>query len=238
MFDFDRDERAQFTRDLDALASVGRGHPERDGPRGGRSTVSLRGPDTAHLPRRGRPSSFRGVCARRASTKPSPKHFGVREGRDEHAGRGPPRDWLGLVDPVGPFLTLPVLRRAWPDGLDRTPTARCVELRELVDDLGRDEAPPSVRGVDPASSPLLRPRHSRRPGHPRNPCGDALRARRHPPTGSRGHGPGDQPAAPARVNAGPQAPISALTFPTSDGRPAPSTAWPHTAGSPGCSSVS
>lgn len=46
-------------------------------------------------------------------------------------------DWLGLVEPVGPFLTLPVLRRAWPDGLDRT--GRAGELRERVEVLGEDD---------------------------------------------------------------------------------------------------
>jgi hypothetical protein len=49
-------------------------------------------------------------------------------------------DWLTLVDPSGPFLTLPVLRRVWPDGLDRTPPERTVELRERIEVLGTDEA--------------------------------------------------------------------------------------------------
>jgi hypothetical protein len=47
-------------------------------------------------------------------------------------------DWLGLVEPLGPFLTLPVLRRALPEGLERTTPALRAELRERVDELGRD----------------------------------------------------------------------------------------------------
>src|SRR5437764_4256945 len=39
-------------------------------------------------------------------------------------------DWLALVDPSGPFLTLPVLRRGFPAGLDRTPPALRAEFRE------------------------------------------------------------------------------------------------------------
>ncbi|MDA8073382.1 MAG: restriction endonuclease [Actinomycetota bacterium] len=48
-------------------------------------------------------------------------------------------DWLSLVDATGPFLTLPVLRRVWPSGLDRTPPGRCAEVREMVAGLGRDD---------------------------------------------------------------------------------------------------
>ena len=39
-------------------------------------------------------------------------------------------DWLALVEPSGPFLTLPVLRRGFPAGLDRTPPALRAEFRE------------------------------------------------------------------------------------------------------------
>jgi hypothetical protein len=45
-------------------------------------------------------------------------------------------DWLSLVEPIGPFLTLPVLRRALPSGLERTPAAQRAELRERIEDLG------------------------------------------------------------------------------------------------------
>jgi hypothetical protein len=47
-------------------------------------------------------------------------------------------DWLNLVDPTGPFLTLPVLRKALPDGTDRTPTELRSELRGRVEQLGRE----------------------------------------------------------------------------------------------------
>ena len=49
-------------------------------------------------------------------------------------------DWLALADPVGPFLTLPVLRRVWGSGLDRTAAPLRAELRDRVETLGRDEA--------------------------------------------------------------------------------------------------
>ena len=39
-------------------------------------------------------------------------------------------DWLALVEPSGPFLTLPVLRRALPEGLERTKPNLRAELRE------------------------------------------------------------------------------------------------------------
>jgi hypothetical protein len=45
-------------------------------------------------------------------------------------------DWLSLVDPVGPFLTLPVIRRVWPGGPDRTPARLRVDLRERYEELG------------------------------------------------------------------------------------------------------
>lgn len=47
-------------------------------------------------------------------------------------------DWLGLVEPLGPFLTLPVLRRAMPEGLERTRAELRSALRERVDALGRE----------------------------------------------------------------------------------------------------
>jgi hypothetical protein len=39
-------------------------------------------------------------------------------------------DWLRLVEPEGQFLTLPVLRRAFPDGLEVVPAAVREQLRE------------------------------------------------------------------------------------------------------------
>ncbi len=32
--------------------------------------------------------------------------------------RDPHREWLGLLDTDGPFLSVPVLRRAWPTGMN------------------------------------------------------------------------------------------------------------------------
>ncbi len=49
-------------------------------------------------------------------------------------------DWLSLVDPIGPFLTLPVIRRVWPGGPDRTPARLRVDLRQRYEELGKGEA--------------------------------------------------------------------------------------------------
>ena len=42
------------------------------------------------------------------------------------------RDWLSLVDTEGPFLSVPVLTRVWPNGMDRS-TATDSEFLELMD---------------------------------------------------------------------------------------------------------
>lgn len=47
-------------------------------------------------------------------------------------------DWLTLVEPSGPFLTLPVLRRVLPDGLERTPVELRAAVRERYETLGRE----------------------------------------------------------------------------------------------------
>ncbi len=43
------------------------------------------------------------------------------------------QDWLDLVDRSGPFLTVPVLRRVWPAGLDPVPRQSMDELRPAFD---------------------------------------------------------------------------------------------------------
>ena len=48
-------------------------------------------------------------------------------------------DWLILVEPVGPFLTLPLARGVWGSGLDRTPANLRSELRERVEAFGTDD---------------------------------------------------------------------------------------------------
>jgi hypothetical protein len=52
-------------------------------------------------------------------------------------------DWLRLVEPSGPFLTLPVLRRVWPNGLDHLDTDARADVRRRVVDLDPDD-PASV----------------------------------------------------------------------------------------------
>ena len=44
-------------------------------------------------------------------------------------------DWLTLVEPNGPFLTLPVLRRVWPNGLDHVESSTRGDVRRRLDDL-------------------------------------------------------------------------------------------------------
>jgi len=47
-------------------------------------------------------------------------------------------DWLNLVEPVGAFLTLPVMRRVFPQGLDVTPRDVRSGVREALEELGDD----------------------------------------------------------------------------------------------------
>jgi hypothetical protein len=47
-------------------------------------------------------------------------------------------EWPRLLDPTGPFLTLPVLKRAFPDGLEPANKAQAAELRTELD-LFRDD---------------------------------------------------------------------------------------------------
>lgn len=49
-------------------------------------------------------------------------------------------DWLSLVEPTGSFLTLPVLKRVFPEGLDRTDLADRQEARERFAAVGEDRA--------------------------------------------------------------------------------------------------
>lgn len=48
-------------------------------------------------------------------------------------------DWLRLVEPNGPFLTLPVLRRVWPNGLDHLDADARAEVRRRFADLNPDD---------------------------------------------------------------------------------------------------
>jgi hypothetical protein len=49
-------------------------------------------------------------------------------------------DWLTLVEPSGPFLTLPVLRRVWPNGLDHLNSEARAEVRRHLAALDTDDA--------------------------------------------------------------------------------------------------
>ncbi len=52
-------------------------------------------------------------------------------------------DWLSLVEPSGPYLSLPVLRRVWPAGLERTPAELRAEARARLGTL--DLSDPAAR---------------------------------------------------------------------------------------------
>ena len=51
-------------------------------------------------------------------------------------------EWLSLVETSGPFLSMPVLLRAFPQGLDRRDSDRAARLREAYEEwLDRKEEP-------------------------------------------------------------------------------------------------
>lgn len=54
-------------------------------------------------------------------------------------------EWLSLVETSGPFLSLPVLLRVFPQGLDRRDPERAGRLREAYEDwLERGAKSPAV----------------------------------------------------------------------------------------------
>ena len=54
-------------------------------------------------------------------------------------------EWLSLVETSGPFLSLPVLLRVFPQGLDRRDPDRAARLREAYEDwLERGAKVPAV----------------------------------------------------------------------------------------------
>lgn len=57
------------------------------------------------------------------SPRPAPGRRRVPTAADLH------RSWLALVDTEGPFLTLPVLRRVWPQGLPALDPQRLADLK-------------------------------------------------------------------------------------------------------------
>ena len=54
-------------------------------------------------------------------------------------------EWLSLVETSGPFLSMPVLLRVFPQGLDQRNPAKAAELREAYEDwLERGGTKPAV----------------------------------------------------------------------------------------------
>ncbi|MGI8410890.1 MAG: hypothetical protein ACR2QA_00015 [Solirubrobacteraceae bacterium] len=67
---------------------------------------------------------------------------------DHHA------EWLSLVETGGPFLTVPALKRALPDGLDAAP--RCLPDLRVAYAEWRQDVPTSMRNVETAVPLALR----------------------------------------------------------------------------------
>jgi hypothetical protein len=64
-------------------------------------------------------------------------------------------DWLRLVEANGPFLTLPVLRRVWPNGLDHVDTERRAEVRQHLAELDADDPSSVTTWIEWVLSELL-----------------------------------------------------------------------------------
>jgi Eco57I restriction-modification methylase/restriction-modification enzyme MmeI-like protein len=57
-------------------------------------------------------------------------------------------DWLTIVEPSGPFLTLPVLRRVWPNGLDHLETETRAEVRRHFADLDPQDVGSATKWIE------------------------------------------------------------------------------------------
>ena len=68
-------------------------------------------------------------------------------------------DWLTLVEPSGPFLTLPVLRRVWPNGLDHLETETRAEVRRHLADLDPADAASATTWIEWVLRDLLEYSH-------------------------------------------------------------------------------
>lgn len=64
-------------------------------------------------------------------------------------------DWLRLVEPNGPFLTVPVLRRVWPNGLDHLDANERAEVRRHFADLDPDDPASATVWVEWVLTDLL-----------------------------------------------------------------------------------
>ena len=57
-------------------------------------------------------------------------------------------EWLNLLERSGPFLTVPVLTRVWPAGLDPITTDLMGEFRQSFDKWREDRAGDQRRWID------------------------------------------------------------------------------------------
>jgi hypothetical protein len=64
----------------------------------------------------------------------------VKPGLGRRTGASVHNDWLTLVEPVGAFLTIPVLKRVFPNGIPPVERDTRGEVRQRLDDLTSDVA--------------------------------------------------------------------------------------------------
>ena len=105
-------DQRQVEQDLALARGAARRDPRRDRRRAGRDRPALREPDPPAVPRRGHAPRARRDGALMARARPTATAI------DQHHA-----EWLSLVETSGPFLTVPALKRAMPNGLDPLPDA-------------------------------------------------------------------------------------------------------------------
>lgn len=82
-------------------------------------------------------------------------------------------DWLSLIEPSGPYLSLPVLRRVWPAGLEQTPGDLRAEVRSRLGELELTDPASRTVWVEWLLGEVLQwgPRLAGAPGRPAVPEG-------------------------------------------------------------------
>ena len=119
-FELDLEDKRRWERDVAALACSTRGDPGRD-----RAGIGAGATPLSRTPRGGRPSvSVRGDLHRAAKHR---RRGGLMSVARQHA------EWLSLMDVSGPFLSVSVLREAFPNGLAAHDSALAAELRAAYD---------------------------------------------------------------------------------------------------------
>ena len=89
-------------------------------------------------------SNSSGLRSKTITSVAPPKRPSFRPRRAKPRGDG---DWLSLIEPVGQFLTAPVLRAAFPEGLPAVPAELRSEARERLSDTAADPNQSHVRAA-------------------------------------------------------------------------------------------